>query len=159
MELLVRAAGESSWRGRRGGTAGTGSRRKQLAGRRGGAAGTGSQRKQLAEALRRDGAKRKSVRKNCRSAGDDATASRKILPLRGRRCGCIVEELAAGRATPLRQREGAEQHREEAEQHREEAKWQQSALYSIFIPVPQAPYRHSYHNKIQKGRVILRYRE
>ena len=90
----------------------------------------------------------------------------KSLPLRGRRrCG-IVEELAAGRATLLRQREGAEQHREEAEQHREsaeqhreEAQWQKSALYSIFIPMPQAPYCHSYHNKIQKGRVILRYRE
>ena len=88
-ELLVRAAGESSWPGRRGG-----------------AAGTGSQRKQLAGALRRDGAKRQSVRKS--------------LPLGGRLCGCIVEKLAAGRATPLRQREGAEQHREEAEQHREE---------------------------------------
>ena len=141
-KLLVRAAGESSWPGRRGG-----------------AAGTGSQRKQLAGALRRDGAKRKSVRKS--------------LPLGERRCGGIEEELAAGRATMRLHRgkacrwartmqlhqEGAEQHREEAEQHREEAKWQQSALYSIFIPVPQAPYRHSYHNKIQTGRVILRYRE
>ena len=69
-ELLVRAAGESSWRGRRGG-----------------ATGTGSQRKQLAGALRRDGAKRKSVRKSCRSAGD-AAASWKSLPLGGRRrCG------------------------------------------------------------------------
>ena len=71
----------------------------------------------LAGALRRDGAKRQSVRKS--------------LPLGGRLCGCIVEKLAAGRATPLRQREGAEQHREEAEQHREgaehhreEAQWQ-----------------------------------
>ena len=97
--------------------------------------------------------------KACRWASDDAAASRKSLPLGGRLCGCIVEKLAAGRATPLRQREGAEQHREGAEQHREEAQWQQSALYSIFIPVPQAPYCHSYHNKIQKGRVILRYRE
>ena len=119
-ELLVRAAGESSWPGCRGGAAGTGSRRKQLAvapwwscwygqpakaagrgavaellvraagesswpGRRGGAAGTGSQRKQLAGALRRDGAKRQSVRKS--------------LPLGERRCGGIEEELAAGRAT------------------------------------------------------------
>ena len=100
----------------------------------------------------RDGAKRQSVRKS--------------LPLGERLCGCIVEKLAAGRATPLRQREGAEQHREEAEQpregaeqHREEAKWQQSALYSIFIPVPQAPYCHTYHNKIQQRCVILLYRE
>ena len=75
----------------------------------------------------------------------------KSLPLGERRC-CIVEELAAGRAT-------MRQHREGAEQHREEAKWQKSALYSIFIPMPQAPYCHSYHNKIQKGRVILLYRE
>ena len=63
-ELLVRAAGESSWPGRRGG-----------------AASTGSQRKQLAGALRRDGAKRQSVRKSCRSASDAAAASRKSLPL------------------------------------------------------------------------------
>ena len=59
---------------------------------------------------------------------------------------------AAGRATLLRHREGAEQHREEAQ-------WQQSALYSIFIPVPQAPYCHTYHNKIQQRCVILLYRE
>ena len=135
-------------------------------GRRGGAAGTGSQRKQLAGALRRDGAKRQSVRKS--------------LPLGERRCGSIEEELAAGRATMRRHRgracrwartmqlhqegakqhrEGAEQHREGAEHHREEAKWQQSALYSIFIPVPQAPYCHTYHNKIQQRCVILLYRE
>ena len=37
--------------------------------------------------------------------------------------------------------------------------WQQSALYSIFIPVPQAPYCHTYHNKIQQRCVILLYRE
>ena len=75
------------------------------------------------------------------------------------RSGSLCGKVAAGRATLLQQREGAEQHREEAEQHREEAKWQQSALYSIFIPVPQAPYCHTYHNKIQKGCVILLYRE
>ena len=106
-ELLVRAAGESSWPGRRGGAAGTGSQRKQLAG------------------APREGWSEAEV---------------------------CAEKLAAGRATPLRQREGAEQ-------HREEAKWQQSALYSIFIPVPQAPYCHTYHNKIQQRCVILRYRE
>ena len=70
-ELLVRAAGESSWPWRRGG-----------------ATSTGSQREQLAGALRRDGAKRKSVRKSCRSAGDAAAASWKSLPLgERRRCG------------------------------------------------------------------------
>ena len=94
-----------------------------------------------------------------REEWSEAEVCAEKLPLRGRRCACIVEELAAGRATPLRQREGAEQHREGAEQHREEAQWQQSALYSIFIPMPQPPYCHSYHNKIQKRRVILRYRE
>ena len=46
-ELLVRAASGSCWPGRRSG-----------------ATGTGSQRKQLAGALRRDGAKRQSVRKS-----------------------------------------------------------------------------------------------
>ena len=120
-ELLVRTAGGSSWPGRRGGAAGTGSQRKQLAGAP-------------------------------REEWSEAEVSAEKLPLRGRRrCG-IVEELAAPRATMRR-------HRESAEQHREEAQWQQSALYSIFIPVPQAPYCHSYHNKIQKGRVILLYRE
>ena len=140
-ELLVRAASESSWPGRRGGATGTGSQRKQLAGA------------PLEE-------------------WSEAEVCAEKLPLRGRRCACIVEELAAGRrrcgiveelaagrATPLQHREEAEQHREGAEQHREEAKWQQSALYSIFIPVPQAPYCHTYHNKIQKRRVILLYRE
>ena len=127
-ELLVRAAGESSWPWRRGGATGTGSQRKQLAGAP-------------------------------REEWSEAEVCAEKLPLRGRRrCG-IVEELAAGRATMRRHREEAEQHRESAEQHREEAQWQQSALYSIFIPVPQAPYCHTYHNKIQKGRVILRYRE
>ena len=100
----------------------------------------------------RDGAKRQSVRKS--------------LPLGERRCGGIEEELAAGRATMRLHRGKAcrwartmQLHQEGAKQHREGAKWQQSALYSIFIPVPQAPYCHSYHNKIQKGRVILLYRE
>ena len=107
-ELLVRAAGESSWPWRRGGATGTGSQRKQLAGAP-------------------------------REEWSEAEVCAEKLPLRGRRrCG-IVEELAAGRATPLRHREEAEQPREGAEQHREEAKCQKSALYSIFIPVPQAP--------------------
>ena len=75
------------------------------------------------------------------------------------RSGSLCGKVAAGRATMLQHREEAEQPREGAEQHREEAQWQQSALYSIFIPVPQAPYCHTYHNKIQKGCVILLYRE
>ena len=37
----------------------------------------------------RNGAKRKSVRKSCRSAGDDATAPWKSLPLGGRRCSSL----------------------------------------------------------------------
>ena len=82
------------WPGRRGGAAGQGQCGKEPSGRCcwpgrcSGAAGTGSQRKQLAGALRRDGAKRKSVRKSCRSAGDAAAASWKSLPLgERRRCG------------------------------------------------------------------------
>ena len=146
--------------GRRGGAAGTGSRRKQLAGVPWGSCWYG----QPAEAaggsaageMERSGS---LCGKACRWASDDAAASRKSLPLGGRLCGCIVEKLAAGRATPLRHREEAEQHREGAEHHREEAKWQKSALYSIFIPMPQAPYCHTYHNKIQQRCVILRYRE
>ena len=124
-------------------------------GRRGGAAGTGSRRKQLAGALWRSywyGQPAEAAGGSVAEGCSEAAVCTEKLPLRERRCGSIEEELAAGRATMLRQREGAEQ-------HREEAKWQKSALYSIFIPVPQAPYCHSYHNKIQKGRVILRYRE
>ena len=159
------------WPGCRGGAAGTGSRRKQLAGVPWGscwygqlakAAGRGA----VAELLAR-GNVAKSHREDVAGQGADAEvflagcavaelllaeAPWKNLPLRGRRCDGAVEELAARRTT-------MQQPRESAEQHREEAKWQQSALYSIFIPVPQAPYRHSYHNKIQKGRVILLYRE
>ena len=158
------------WPGRCSGAAGTGSRRKQLAvapwrsywyGQPAEAAGRGAVAELLVRAAsgsswrERCGGMERSgslCGKACRWASDDAAASRKSLPLGGRLCGCIVEKLAAGRATPLRQREGAKQ-------HREGAKWQQSALYSIFIPVPQAPYCHTYHNKIQQRCVILLYRE
>ena len=49
----------------------------------------------LAGALRRDGAKRKSVRKSCRSASDDAAVSRKSLPLGERRCCGIGKVLSS----------------------------------------------------------------
>ena len=126
------------WRGRRGGAAGTGSRRKQLAGAPWRSCWYG----QPAEAAGGSAAE----------GWSEAAVCAEKLPLRGRRCDGAVEELAARRTTMQQPRDGAEQ-------HREEAKWQKSALYSIFIPVPQAPYCHTYHNKIQKGRVILLYRE
>ena len=140
-ELLVRAAGESSWPGCRGGAASTGSRRKQLAGVPWGSCWYG----QPAEAAGGVAVAELLVRAASGSSWRERCGGME-------RSGSLYGKVAAPRATPLRQREGAEH-------HREEAKWQQSALYSIFIPVPQAPYCHSYHNKIQKGRVILRYRE
>ena len=124
-------------------------------GRRSGAAGTGSRRKQLAGAPWR----------SC-WYGQPAEAAGGSVAEGWSEAAVCAEKLAAGRATMRRHRERAcrwartmQLHQEGAKQHREEAQWQQSALYSIFIPVPQAPYCHSYHNKIQKGRVILLYRE
>ena len=85
-ELLVRAAGESSWPWRRGGATGTGSQRKQLA---------GAPRERWSEAAvcaEKLAAGRATMRRHrgraCRWAGDYAAASWKSLPLgERRRCG------------------------------------------------------------------------
>ena len=140
------------WRGRRGGTAGTGSRRKQLAGAPWRSCWYG----QPAEAAGGSAAEGWSEAAVCaeKLAAGRATMRRH----RGRACRW-ARTMQLHQEGAKQHREGAEQHREGAEHHREEAKWQQSALYSIFIPVPQAPYCHTYHNKIQQRCVILLYRE
>ena len=112
-ELLVRAAGESSWPWRRGGATGTGSQRKQLAGApwrscwygqpaeaAGGSAAEGwSEAAVCAEKL---AAGRATMRRHrgraCRWAGDYAAASWKSLPLgKRRRCGIGKRQSSIGK--------------------------------------------------------------
>ena len=79
-------------------------------GRRGGAAGTGSQRKQLAGALRRDGAKWQSVRKSlplgerrCGGIEEELAAGRATMRLhRGKACRWASYDAAASwKSLPL----------------------------------------------------------